>query len=580
MKKIKKIVGTFLIILLVGACGYFGFQYLYKKPVEEVSDWDGSTNEQNSSITITTYAGDVFDNVSLPSSIVKSGKKYSVVGVDFATNYDIVKLTLPITIKTIGDGCFNNWRYLKYVRLPNACTYIGDSAFNGTAIETIVIPNNVSFIGANAFSNCSSLQSITLGSGITKYTNALCCNCSALNNVYISNNIISIDITVCFSGSTNIQYKIENQCGYLGNADNEYLLFVKLTSSLTELRLNENTEVINPNAISGHTEITSLILPKNLREIPKEELEYFSNLQQIVVDSDNSFYSSLNNCLVCKSTKTIIKGTINSTIPTDATVTNIGDSAFYSCTDLTSITIPSNITSIGSYAFMSCGLTSIVIPQSVTSIGTNAFSSTNIANITLNNSIIGEYMFYGTKLTSVTIPSNITRIGNFAFLCCSDLETIIFNASCKVIPQHCFSGTKVSSLTIPNSVEKIDSYAFANCKSLTQINFGTGLTDISNNAFTACSALTELTFASQIETIGEFAFSNCEKLAIINLSSSLTTIGHDAFLYCGLLTNVCFSGSSQWYAGTTLLSAEQVASSTTMAEYLKSTYRSFEWTKA
>ena len=81
-------------------------------------------------------------------------------------------------------------------------------------------------------------------------------------------------------------------------------------------------------------------------------------------------------------------------------VTSIGESAFESCSGLTSITIPSSVTSIGQYAFYRCsGLTSITIPSSVTSIGGSAFKEC-------------------TGLTSITIPNSITSIGYGAFVVC------------------------------------------------------------------------------------------------------------------------------------------------------------------
>ena len=75
-------------------------------------------------------------------------------------------------------------------------------------------------------------------------------------------------------------------------------------------------------------------------------------------------------------------------------VTAIGNSAFYSCGSLTSVTIPGGVTSIGNSAFYSCdSLTSITLPDGVTSIGNSAFYSCN-------------------SLTSVTIPDSVTNIGD------------------------------------------------------------------------------------------------------------------------------------------------------------------------
>ena len=135
-------------------------------------------------------------------------------------------------------------------------------------------------------------------------------------------------------------------------------------------------------------------------------------------------------------------------------VKEIGNYAFGGRYLLTSITIPSSVTTIGEGAFSGChSLTSINIPSSVT--------------------IIRERVFYSCiRLTNVTIPSSVTSIGWSAFGSCISL----------------------TSVNIPNSVTSIEEQAFADCESLTSITISSSLTNFSVWAFAGCRNLTSIVF--------------------------------------------------------------------------------------
>ena len=118
------------------------------------------------------------------------------------------------------------------------------------------------------------------------------------------------------------------------------------------------------------------------------------------------------------------------TIP--SSVTSLGDYCFCFCTGLTSITIPSSVTSLGDYCFQNCsGLTSIIIPSSVTSLGESCFENcSGLTSITIPSSVTSlEYScFYGcSSLTSIIIPSSVTSLGNSCFNGCPKLEKVTFH---------------------------------------------------------------------------------------------------------------------------------------------------------
>ena len=208
-------------------------------------------------------------------------------------------------------------------------------------------------------------------------------------------------------------------------------------------------------------------------------------------------------------------------------VTSIGYSAFYGCIRLTSLTLPSSVTSIGSSAFEGCrSLTSLILPSSVTEIGSSAFSGCS-------------------GLTSLTLPSSVTSIGWATFSGCSGLTSLTLPSSVTSIDGRAFYGcSSLFGLTLPSSVTSIGSSAFEACYGLFSLTLPSSVTEIGESAFRGCSSLFSLTLPSSVTEIGESAFRGCSGLTSLTLPSSVTSIGKSAFEGCSGLTSIYVSWES------------------------------------
>ena len=172
----------------------------------------------------------------------------------------------------------------------------------------------------------------------------------------------------------------------------------------------------------------------------------------------------------------------------------LGDYAFYGCSGLTSLTIPSSVTSIGNSVFFGCsGLTSLTIPTSVTSIGEGAF-------------------FACSGLTSLTIPSSVTSIGVAAFYRCSGLTSLTIPSSVTSIGIGAFDGcSSLTSLTIPSSVISIGPEAFRYCSSLTSLTIPSSVRSIGASAFVSCYGLNSIyVYPEKIPKLGGYVFDGCD----------------------------------------------------------------------
>lgn len=194
-------------------------------------------------------------------------------------------------------------------------------------------------------------------------------------------------------------------------------------------------------------------------------------------------------------------------------VVGVDGSAFYKCTSLTSVEIPSSVKVIDLCAFYGCsGLTSIDIPNSVTKIKDSAF-----------------YMCE--NITSVTIPDSVIEIGKEAFAFCANLKSLFISDSVKKIGSSSFWDCEsLQSVVLPDLLTEIESSCFAHCHNLSEINIPNSVKSIWQYAFCNCKSLTSITLPASVKEIWPYAFYGCEKLGEVTcLSETPPSIYPDTF---------------------------------------------------
>ena len=283
----------------------------------------------------------------------------------------------------------------------------------------------------------------------------------------------------------------------------------------------------------------------------------------------------------------------------EVNITALPTQAFYNSKNVEHLILPNTLITIGEEMFYQSDLRSVVIPTNVTTVGYSAFKRcSSLTTVTFEKesqlkTIGGDYYYGGafsdcTALTSIEIPASVETIGNTAFSDCSSLATVTFEkgSRLKTIGNNAYYRcTSLTSIEIPASVETIEKKAFMHCSSLATVTFEKGSQlktiagDSYDGAFSDCTALTSIEIPASVETIEATAFKRCSQLATVTFEkgSQLKTIGggysssshfgtysdyYGAFSDCSSLTSIEIPASVETIEATAFKRCSQLATVT------------------
>lgn len=315
-------------------------------------------------------------------------------------------------------------------------TSIGASAFNGCEnLKSVVIPASVNSIGSSAFECCSNLERVTFHEGLESIGGSAFEKCVKLGDVVFPSTLKNV-ANFSFMDCTN----------------------------LINVSLNDGIESIGMSTFSK-TSVVAIHIPETLTSIGDYAFRT-ETLAEITIDSKNTAFTVADNVLFNKDMTTLVQcpakgkqGVYN--IP--ETVRSINSWAFAYTSDITSVTIPETVTSIGTSAFNRSGIGSIVIPSGLNNIPSSAFQNcSNLKTLTLKGA---------------------ARLGMRAFMGCTNLTTVILDGGI---------------------LAELSEDSFGNCSSLTglTLHFPTILNSIHQDALRGCTGMKTITITdTPINTI-------------------------------------------------------------------------------
>lgn len=446
-------------------------------------------------------------------------------------------------------------------------------------IVSVVIQKGVTSVGEYAFSYCRSLIAVDASaSSVTRIESSAFSECESLITVKLPETVCEIG-QWAFSGCSDMKnINFPSSLKTVGRAA------FSSCSSLSSAVLPSGTETIGDNAFSGCKGLTKFTLPRGVKSFGDSVFSGCTSLATLNVENGNEYYSSDGDDNLYNADKTAfilrLPTKTDSVFTLPDTVETIAGSAFYGCTNLTSVEYsPENVKEIKRSAFSGSGITSATVYAGI-NYGDGVFlNCTQLQSVTVEDgtkTLAGSIFSGCTALESIVIPDSVTYIYYLAFKGCTSLNSVTLSRNTEEIYDWVFwNCTSLERIDIPDSVKSIGKEAFKNCTSLETVNIGSGTGYIASDAFSGCTAIKNFivsadngafcsdndkavytkdktvlvmypcgsedesyTLLPETRVINYNAFSGCAALTEVLLNDGLETIRTEAFLNCTSLGRV------------------------------------------
>ena len=518
-----------------------------------VGAFGGCTSLTNLTIgtNVTSIGTNAFQNCTKLTSVSIPNSVLILEDFAFSTCSSLTNVTLGYNVRNIGNGAFYACTSLPSVTLPLFLTNLVTGAFNdcdslvsiavngnngtyssvggvlfnkdqttlircpGGFTGSCIFPNKVTKIAVQAFFHCYDLKLVAIPSGVTSIGGNAFLNCYDLTSVYFTGSAPSLGSSVFLGDSNATVYYLQGKSGWSSPFGG--LPAVMLSGGFLQVTVapagaitagaqwqvdggagQPNGAIVSGLSVGDHT---LNFTPANGWATP---------VSQSVTVSANSVATA-------SGTYVQLGYQTNNGAITITGMFPIGINPKYA------VVLPSTInglpvTSLGNYVFFGqVSLTSVTIPSTITNIGTEPFT-------------------WCDQLSAITVdPANPVY---------SSVNGVLFNKDQTTLVAY--PGAVGGSYTIPQSVTTIGDYAFELCASLTSIAIPNSVTNIGIGAFYACTSLPSVMIPNSVTSIGDLAFWSCSGLTGIYFHGNAPSLGSDVFDYDNHATAYCLPGTTGW----------------------------------